>query len=794
MVAKLKIILISIYVSLAVNTKAQDVVFDWAYGLSKTGGYGSQTVEKVICDSLGNIYAFGVFGGTVQFDYNNQTQQAASNGGIDCFIMKLSPSKDFMWVKTFGGVGPDKISDVSIYDNNSLYVVGSFHDTVVFNSGPNPLSISAAGQYQNEIFVMKLDTAGNFIWAKDFGSPYSYNGTASITVDGNENIYVGGGFQDTVDFDPGLGVFELISEGDQDAFVQKLNSNGDFIWAKRFGSPAFDFITGISTDANGNIYSIGHYEQTVDFDPGNGVIQLTSNGYRDAFIQKLDKNGDFVFAKTFGGTGSMDRINGIFIKDQYIYTTGMFSGTVDFDTSPNINNLSSSGLGDIYIHKIDTTGNFQWVRTIGGNAWDEGIAISVDENHNVYTTGLFSNTIDFDPANSTFMIQSNSTKEQFILKLNSLGGFEWVYALVNNGTDTPKHIAVNNQDELIICGTNKDNTDFENGSGNTYLSGGNAFEANGFIFKLKQCYVTNSIETVQACKKYKWINGLTYYNSTSSPVYSLNTVDGCDSIVVLNLTILNESTGTETITTCDDYTWTNGITYTSSNNTAKDTLINSAGCDSVVTLNLVINNSYNSTQSITTCDSYTWIDGNTYNSSNNSSTHLLNTIHGCDSIITLDLTINSVSDATITLDGDKIIANNSGVNYQWLDCDNNMLPIWGAIEDTFIIPSLGSYAVAIAELGCVDTSDCITVTHLKTNEISAANKFSYYPNPTNGKVNITTSNSSELSVFDITGREIKLPKNINKKFLVDLSEYQSGVYIFLLKFIDESINFRVILK
>ena len=102
-----------------------------------------------------------------------------------------------------------------------------------------------------------------------------------------------------------------------------------------------------------------------------------------------------------------------------------------------------------------------------------------------------------------------------------------------------------------------------------------------------------------------------------------------------------ENTGTDTQVACDSYTWIDGVTYTSSNNSATHTLKNIANCDSVVTLNLTVNYSNSGTDTQIACDSYTWIDGITYTSSNNSATHTLTNASGCDSIVTLNLTINS---------------------------------------------------------------------------------------------------------------------------------------------------------
>src|SRR5690606_34987832 len=121
----------------------------------------------------------------------------------------------------------------------------------------------------------------------------------------------------------------------------------------------------------------------------------------------------------------------------------------------------------------------------------------------------------------------------------------------------------------------------------------------------------------------------------NSATYTLVNAAGCDSIVTLDLTINYSTTGTDVQTACDSYTWIDGITYTASNNSATYTLTNAAGCDSVVTLDLTINYTTSGTDVQTACDSYTWIDGITYTASNNSATYTLTNAAGCDSIETL---------------------------------------------------------------------------------------------------------------------------------------------------------------
>ena len=152
---------------------------------------------------------------------------------------------------------------------------------------------------------------------------------------------------------------------------------------------------------------------------------------------------------------------------------------------------------------------------------------------------------------------------------------------------------------------------------------------------------SNTATDVQtACDSYTWIDGVTYTSNNTSATHTLSNAAGCDSVVTLNLTINSSNTATDVQTACDSYTWIDGVTYTSNNTSATHTLSNAAGCDSVVTLNLTINSSNTATDVQTACDSYTWINGTTYIATNSSATHMLNTINGCDSLVTLNLTIN----------------------------------------------------------------------------------------------------------------------------------------------------------
>ena len=157
---------------------------------------------------------------------------------------------------------------------------------------------------------------------------------------------------------------------------------------------------------------------------------------------------------------------------------------------------------------------------------------------------------------------------------------------------------------------------------------------------------TSGTDTQTHCDSYTWIDGITYTESNDSATFVLTNSVGCDSIVTLDLTILNATNNTDNQTHCESYTWIDGITYTESNDSATFVLTNSVGCDSLVTLDLTILNATNDTDIQTYCESYTWIDGITYTESNDSATFVLTNSVGCDSIVTLDLTILNATNET----------------------------------------------------------------------------------------------------------------------------------------------------
>ncbi len=306
---------------------------------------------------------------------------------------------------------------------------------------------------------------------------------------------------------------------------------------------------------------------------------------------------------------------------------------------------------------------------------------------------------------------------------------------------------------------------------------------------------TSLTANASACGAYIW-NGTTYTNSGTYTWTGQNN-SGCDSVATLNLMINTPTTSTSSATACGSYTW-NGTTYTTSGSYTW-TGQNSVGCDSTATLNLTINTPVSSTDTQVACNSFTWIDGNTYTSSVDTVVHTYvgGAANNCDSLVTLDLTINSVSDVTTTVDatGVTLTANNTNATYQWIDCDSNNVLISNETNQSYTATENGNYAVQLTENGCVDTTECVAITSVGLLENDFGTGLVVYPNPTDGKLSIDLGSDYPMIhtiLTDITGKVVQ-SNTFEGGQLLDLTlEAPIGVYLLNIETNEKKVTIRLI--
>jgi hypothetical protein len=328
------------------------------------GGTAPDSASAIAVDSGGNIYTTGYFGGTADFDPGADVYNLTSAGADYIFVSKLDSNGNFVWAKSMAGTYWKSSDDIALDLGGNVYTTGSFYGTVDFDPGAGTYNLTSKW---GDIFVSKLDSNGDFVWAKNMGGTESEQGyvhdfSNRIALDSSGNVYTTGGFADTVDFDPGLGTFTLTTDWSFDIFISKLDSYGNFVWAKSMGGTNRDVGYDITLDSSGNIYTIGLFEGIADFDPGADIFNLTSAGADDIFVSRLDSNGNFIWAKSMGGT-NRDVGNGIALDlSSNVYTTGFLQGTADFDPGADVYNLTSEGIWDIFICKLAHDAVIQYIQ------------------------------------------------------------------------------------------------------------------------------------------------------------------------------------------------------------------------------------------------------------------------------------------------------------------------------------------------------------------------------------------------------------------------------------------------
>jgi len=456
---KPKIALLSIVFAILAQSLTAQPSFEWA---RQFGEIGDDIGTSTKVDAQGNVYVTGYFSGTIDFDPGASTYNLTSAGPVDVFISKLNAAGNFVWAKQLGGVNSDYGYSIALDTLGNVYTAGYFYGTADFDPGVGVYNLSSTGSV--ETFISKLDSSGNFVWAKQLGGPsidYGYY----IAVDSSANVYTTGYFVGTSDFDPGVNVFNLTSSGDYDVFISKLDASGNFVWAKQLGGTSADYGYGLTVDNNGNVYSVGRFDGTTDFDPGTGVFNLTTAGDADAFICKLNAQGNLVWAKQLGGTGVDFGFSVAVDISGNVHTTGRFDASADFDPGAGTYILTHDIGYDVFISKLDTAGNFVWAKQIGGTYWEAGFSISLDAVGNVYTTGDFSETTDFDPGTGVYNLIASGSSDVFISKLDAAGNFVWAKSFGGTNPDGGRYITTDASGNIYTTGIFQGIVDFDPGAG-----------------------------------------------------------------------------------------------------------------------------------------------------------------------------------------------------------------------------------------------------------------------------------------------------------------------------------------
>ncbi|MDP1727554.1 MAG: T9SS type A sorting domain-containing protein [Bacteroidota bacterium] len=498
-----KLLFLIAFIILSSGLNAQN--FQWAKQIAGLCYSGINNTMAV--DHFGNIYTTGKFSGTFDFDPGPATYYLTSAGSTDIFITKSDLSGNLIRAVRIGGSAGDGGNSIATDGLGNIYVSGIYYGTIDFNpdTGVQNLVSTNVG-----VFVLKLDSSLNFIWAHGPYNNTDYSTENSISVDNAGCCYL-------------MARYSTLT-----AILFKISPSGFTIRTKSFYGNGVITLKSIIHDDEGKIYVVGEFSNIENMGTGNRGI----NGLRTDFVLKLDSllgvaiwvytitDSVRIFSIDAGPSGS-------------VYMTGSFTGSANFATGYYFN---SNGLNDIFVAKLNANGTFVWAKSMGGIGIDKGFDIAIDDTGNIYTTGFFNATVDFDPGIGVYYLSSAGGSDIFISKQNNLGEFAWAKKFGNNSHDTGTSVLIDHSGNFYATGSYNGQVDFDPGPGTYYLNSGGT---SAYVLKMGTCglsittqpnYITVSIggnaqfivNTPSNTASYQWQqnSGSGFVNLTNAGLYS----------------------------------------------------------------------------------------------------------------------------------------------------------------------------------------------------------------------------------------------------------------------------------
>ena len=748
---------------------------------------------------------------------------------------------EFAYARQFGGVQPGNGDDSAVRatyaPDGSIYVVGNFYGVFDLDPGSSTLSVTSAGDA--DIYVLKLNSVGDFLWGKRVGGTGT-DGARDVTVAANGDLIITGRFDGTVDFNPNAGTLNIgVGASGQYGFVWRLSGAGNTVWAKFWrGSGA-----GVSVDEapDGSIYVAGSFEGTINGAVTNELaLNMTSLGDRDACFFKLTSNGVLLWAGRVGGAPENDYAHVIRATTDGVvvggdFSPGGFGSVVDFNPGPGTVNRQGIGNSDGYVLKLDEDGNYMWVDILGSPQPDHLYGMDVDTDDNIWITGNFRDVMDANPGAGVNNLTSAGNDDGFLIKLNNTGGYIWSGRVGGTVVDNSTNVLVGADGGVYVTGSFYGTADFDptTGTSNLTSSGTN----DGFVYKVNTDGTFAWARRVGGSQS-DGISGIDV-STTGGVVLTgsfrgnvdldptagesfFDTEDLADAdAFLIKLDQCDHQYADLTVTACSSYT-IGGQTFTESGDYVVN-LLSTANCDSTVFLVLTIQDGVvGSTTTVSNCDAYTW-NGTTYTTSGtytatfttaagcdstatlqltigqptsstttvstcgayswngntyaSSGTYIASLINaiGCDSTATLQLTIVDI-DASVQVEDPVLTAVLSGASYQWIDCLQGNAPITGATAQSFVAPQNGSYAVIITDQGCTITSDCFSIISTDLTEVTG-HAWRIFPVPASDHLIIEgTTGNERIQLIDAQGRTVRELRSSDERTRMELDGVAPGTY------------------
>ncbi len=449
------------------------------------GSSGEDVSNAVYTDAQGNVYKGGRFGGVnVDFDPGPGSFLMSSTGVFDAYVAKYTSSGQFLWAFHFGGSDRDNVNALTVDKWGNVIITGYFRGANVdFDPGPGTFLLTSNGEsggdpgYGGDSFLAKYDPNGNFLWAFGTGGSRLDNGL-SVTTDIDGDIYVGGHFLESVDFDPGAGT-AILNATTGSIFLSKYSASGNYQWAFNFGlGDADGGIFGLTTDASKNVAITGFFQGTnEDFDPGPGAALLSSLGGYECFIGKYNSDGQYLSAFSIGGSSTDVGRSLVFDPAGNLYLIGDFGGSIDIDPGAGVHTITSNGPSDVFVAKYSSANNLVWGFNFGGSGGEFGWSIASDGFH-LFLTGGFTGSSDMDPSPNVDNLVSAGGYDIFLAKYSLDGQYSCSFKIGGTGDDFGQGTYSPATNLFYLTGSFKGtNVDFDPTAGTTILSSNGAEDA-----------------------------------------------------------------------------------------------------------------------------------------------------------------------------------------------------------------------------------------------------------------------------------------------------------------------------
>ena len=387
------------------------------WGAHVAGSGSTDSVMSIEMDARGRTYVCGYFYNTATF--GNITLSAY--GSYDIFVGRMSNGA-WDWVQRAGTTSSDQCHDIAVDDGGNITITGYYYSSSTGTFGSQSLS----GRGSNDIFISRLDTNGNWLWSKSAGSSSSDYGYG-VAMDNSGNAYLTGYYYSTGYF----GSITLSAYSYDEAFLAKLDSSGNFVWAKRFYGSYYQRGRDIDVNANGDIAVTGEFSYRINFADAGGpelTPSYSSSSYYRVWVAKFSNSGQLTWAKMAGYLQSSYSSygEGVAIDDSgNVAVSGRFQYLMDFNSNNNhrMYAYQQSNNWDCFVAKWDTNGNYQWAQNAGGSNTDYCYDLDMDKTSgNITISGMYYNTAWF--GNS--QLSSSGSYDAFMAHIPSTGGWDWM--------------------------------------------------------------------------------------------------------------------------------------------------------------------------------------------------------------------------------------------------------------------------------------------------------------------------------------------------------------------------------